>query len=129
MVRFKYNQQLSPPAPLAVVSVSPPNGAAHPAMWPAQIDTGADRTVIPARLADELQLPKLDEANVVSLDGIAAVMSTYSVTLKIRDVSAVTVEALCAEGEDIILLGRDVLNHFRITLDGPRQALSIEDAT
>lgn len=127
MVRFKYNQQLFPPAPLALVQVLDSAGVAHPSVWPAQIDTGADRTVIPSSLVEELQLPKLDEAEVESLDGVAAIMSTYSVTLRIHDLAAVTVEALCAKGDRIILLGRDVLNHFRITLDGPRQALSIED--
>ena len=56
MVRYTYNQQVSPPAPFVHVSVRPPRGGATGITVPAQIDTAADLSVIPGRLAEELPL-------------------------------------------------------------------------
>jgi len=56
MVRYTYNQQVSPPAPFVHVSVCPPREGATGITVPAQIDTAADLSVIPGRLVEELQL-------------------------------------------------------------------------
>ncbi len=127
MVRFKYNQQLSPPAPIALVRILRLDGFAYEGLFPAQVDSGADCTVIPAELAEYLQLSKAREVPVGSLDGSVCMRATSFVTLKIHDLSPITVEAVQAAGEEIILLGRDVLNHFLVTLDGPRQLLSFTE--
>jgi hypothetical protein len=44
----------------------------------------------------------------------------------IRSFPPMTVEVLAHPAEPFILLGRDVLNHYRILLDGPKLALEIE---
>jgi hypothetical protein len=49
----------------------------------------------------------------------------YIAALAIRSLPPVTVKVLANAGEPVVLLGRDVLNHFRLTLDGPQLALEI----
>ena len=48
-----------PPAPFVLVIVSRPDGAASEPDWPARVDTGADRTVIPADVAARLALDEV----------------------------------------------------------------------
>jgi hypothetical protein len=38
----------------------------------------------------------------------------------------ITVEAFASREEPHVLLGRDVLNHFRVLLDGPNLVLEME---
>jgi hypothetical protein len=70
MSRYKYNRQVSPPAPFVYVSVCAAVGGTMSSESPAQRDTNPQ--------------------------------------------------------EPYVLLGRDVLNHFRITLGGPNLALTID---
>jgi aspartyl protease family protein len=129
MVRFKYNKQLQPSAPLTLVRVIRPDGVEFPEVVPAQLDTGADRTVIPAKVASALELHSLRLIPVETLGGAVTRIATCWVSLRIHNLTPVKVEAIRAEGEEIILLGRDFLNHFCITLDGPSEVLTIEAAT
>ena len=81
--------------------------------------------MIPGQLVDELGLLRLDELPVSGFGGQVFLIPTYRVELALRDVEAVIVEVLAHLEEPFILLGRDVLNRYRIVLDGPRLALEI----
>lgn len=92
---------------------------------PALLDVGADRTVIPLRLVEELAVVKSGEATFEGLGGNQTRLALYFVQVVIHDLPPVTVEAAADPQEPYMLLGRDVLNQFRIVLDGPQLALEI----
>lgn len=92
---------------------------------PAQIDTAADRTVIPGGLVARLDLVPLDELPVAGFGGQVLLVRTYLVELAIRGLSTRVVEVFAHEGEPFVLLGRDVLNGHRLVLDGPASTLEI----
>ena len=52
-------------------------------------------------------------------------LDTYVVFLQIHDMHPFGVEVVAHDDESFILLGRDVLNKFRVVLDGPDQILEI----
>ena len=56
---------------------------------------------------------------------VVSTVATYSVEISIHSLEPVLVKAIASEGESIIILGRDILNRFRIVLDGPQSALEI----
>jgi predicted aspartyl protease len=129
-VRYNYNQQVSPPAPFIQLSVSRPDmdvGAS--ASVPAQIDTAADFTVIPESLVEMLHLVQLDQIAVEGFGGHLSVVPTYLVKLSIHDFSPVFVRVLVGRNEPFVLLGRDVLNQFRLILDGPKAVFEIDQAS
>jgi predicted aspartyl protease len=126
MNRYRYNRQVSPPAPFAYVLIRAAVDGATAVESPAQIDTAADLTVIPSRLVEELQLDQLSEFPIVGVDGHMSVLPTFLVQLQIRELPPRVVEVLASSLEPYVLLGRDVLNHFRITLDGPNLVMDIE---
>jgi hypothetical protein len=47
------------------------------------------------------------------------------VEIQVHDMPPVLIRAVLGRNEPFILLGRDVLNNYRITLDGPALALEI----
>jgi hypothetical protein len=125
MVRYTYNQQVSPPAPFVHVSVRPPYEGAAGIVVPAQIDPAADLSVIPARLVEELKLVPLDSVSAVGFAGHTVTLPSFLVEIAIRDLQPVTVKALASHDEPYVLLGRDVLNRFTIVLDGPNLVLEV----
>ncbi len=126
MVRYNYNQQVFPPAPFVYVTVNRPDGPASGVLLPALLDTAADRSVIPYSVVSSLRLVQLDETPIVGFGGHVTTVPTYFVEVQIRHLTAREVEAVASPDEPYCLLGRDILNGLRISLDGPGLTMEIE---
>ena len=125
MVRYLYNQNHRPPAPFVHVTLRDPDGKVELAELPAQIDPAADRTIIPIEVVEQIGLLPLDDISLVGLGGKITSYRTHLVSLAIRRCEAHMIEVAAYNGEPWILLGRDVLNQFRVVLDGPALALEV----
>jgi len=126
MIRYGYNRQVSPAGPFVHVAVHRPDGTGESPEWPAQLDTGADMTVISERSVADLKLTRYRDLVIAGFGGTAVSMTTYLIQLTIRQFPPLVVEALTRPEDTYILLGRDVLNNYRIVLDGPQLAVEID---
>jgi predicted aspartyl protease len=115
----------TPPAPFVLVILARPDGAARTADLPARLDTGADRTVVPARLASDLGLDESERLTFAGFGGQQVELPIYEVRLTVRDLPPVDVRVAASESEPHVLLGRDVLNRYKIVLDCPNLRLEI----
>lgn len=52
-------------------------------------------------------------------------LPTFLLEVGIHQLTPVMVEVLSSDAEPFVLLGRDVMNHYRIVLDGPNLTLEI----
>jgi predicted aspartyl protease len=93
----------------------------------ALVDTGADQTLVPEHLVTDLQLVGLDRVEVQGYDGTARLLSTYLIRLQVRDLEAFEIEIVASPDVANVVLGRDVLNHYTVTLNGPASRLTISD--
>lgn len=125
MIRYRYNQQVSPPAPFIHVTIRRPTSDGPLLTLPALLDTAADFTVIPWRVVDELQLLQHDEVEAVGFGGQATLVTSFIIQLRIHELEPLNIEVLASREEPHVLLGRDVLNAQRIVLDGPELVLEI----
>jgi predicted aspartyl protease len=125
MTRYRYNHQVTPPAPFVYVTLRSPDTAQVSGELPAQLDTGASRTVIPWAALEDLGLIELDQISNIGVGGHVTTMPTFLVQLEIRQLRALTLEIVAIKEEPYVLLGRDVLNNYRIVLDGPQLRLEI----
>jgi len=123
MIRYRYSEDFDPPAPFVHVVLQNLELTVSTAESPAQIDSGADRSVIPREIADRLSLIPVRQITVAGLGGDRRIFDTFLVRLQIRGFDSV-IEMLAAN-EPFIILGRDLLNQFRIQLDGPNRVLEI----
>jgi hypothetical protein len=124
-IRYGYLRQVYPPAPFLNVVLQHPTSGAQLRDVPAQVDTGADRTVLPEKLALALGLPQVGRLDIGGLGGIIHHLFSFAVLLGVHDFPLEPVEIITSSAEEWILLGRDVLNAYRIVLDGPQMALEI----
>jgi predicted aspartyl protease len=125
MTRYTYSSLGRFPAPFVHVSLRGPQGTTTLIDQPAQLDTGADRTIVPWQVVQDLGLVPLDEIELGGLDGRIVILNTFVVELTMRQQTPVMVEVAASRSEPWVLLGRDLLNRFRIVLDGPHSALEI----
>jgi predicted aspartyl protease len=123
---FRYVTAESPPAPYVLVSVGRPDGTTVATDVPAKVDSGADRTVVPTALIEQLKLDEVERREFEGLGGHRVSMPIVRLLVTIRGCLPVEVKAAGNDGEPHILLGRDVLNQFRIVHDGPSGKLTIE---
>ena len=118
-ITFHYAQQESPPAPYVLVSIGRFDGQATLVDLPAKVDSGADRTGIPLQVATQLALDEIDQRPFAGLGSVITTLSIYRAVLTVRGQTSIVADAAGAPGEPHILLGRDVLNLYRVVLDGP----------
>jgi predicted aspartyl protease len=125
MVRYRYNSQVTPPAPFVHVTIRHPTGTEEISNVAALLDTAADMTVLPGEIIERLGLVPADVVPVAGLGGLVEDYPAYFVEVALGDRSIAPVKAIGSSEEAYILLGRDVLNHFQIMLDGPQGILEI----
>ena len=125
MIRYEYQAQLRPPAPFVNVTLRNPVTGAEARDLPAQIDTAADRTLLPASVVQSLALPQMGLIPIGGVGGITQAMPSYPVEVGIHNLPLQSVEVVASVGEPWVLLGRDVLNAHRLVLDGPQSRLEI----
>jgi predicted aspartyl protease len=110
-----------PPAPCALVVITHPRGATEARDVEMLIDTGADVTVIPKHIAASLGLERSSRRyDVAGFDGREGTAEAVEATLIVAGRTYRGNFLLGAEPWGI--LGRNILNTLRITLDGPRLA-------
>lgn len=115
---WSYNQAVQPPAPFLEVIVRHPRISDKFQPISAKLDTGADLSAIPQNVADNLELLAARTILAEAYDGTQTSVETYAIILEVAKARFRQLEVILIP-EDYALLGRDVLNHFYISLNGP----------
>lgn len=112
---YAYDTEIDPPAPLLPVSIASPDDVTAVVLVRAIVDSGADMSVVPVALARDLGLPRVGRVRVRGVvAGANALVYAASIGLAGRSHT----HDVLAMGDETIV-GRDVLNRFVVTLDGP----------
>jgi len=122
---MKYSFNHSPPAPALTVRFTRPLSTQSIELQ-AKLDTGADITVLPQSAINEFRLMPAGRISVFSFNGREEWRYTYFVDLSFHNSKFPMVEVIGARRHDA-LLGRDVLNLMKITLDGKDLSFDLLD--
>ena len=115
---FDYVHHYEPAKPIIELEMSLPGRAKPRVATVMLVDSGADKTMITSDILDALNAKPIDHIRIRGLFGASRSTKLYVVDLHIgrHHIHAVEVAALPAGEENI--LGRDVLNHLVVTLNG-----------
>jgi hypothetical protein len=122
----RYSTDFDPPAPIVGFTVYCPVDHGRAASVRGELDSGADISVMPQRLADELHLMPRRVMIAQGYDGTQNRWATYMVDLEVEGYPVDDVEVIALPCQDAIL-GRDVLNRFIITLNGKELVFDVTD--
>jgi len=111
---FPYSRQFEPPAPVAEITVS----AEGETTLEVVIDTGADASMLPISVLRAVSARFIDKHRVIPVFGRAYSVDLYAVNIQLAGFHIPAVEVIALNGDDDPLIGRDVLNHLIVTLDG-----------
>lgn len=123
----KYNDTLTPPAPVLEIFLSSPGvSASPPTPVEALIDSGAGITVIPRKFVEQLQLKLVDQLPVMGYEGPQSEKpaDVYSVKVFIQDVGDYIVRVVYSN-DDYALIGRDIINRWELFLHGKMSIFEI----
>jgi len=84
---------------------------------PALIDTGADYSVITPAIIQKLQPPRTGTLYIEGYEGKGNFVPLYQVDIEIHEWTFREVEVIVGD-DDYVILGRDILNHFDLRLNG-----------
>ena len=125
MIDVAYGVAANFPYPQVVIELSSIGTGRFVSGVMAKLDTGANRTLLPRALVDSLALPQSGDAEFEVADGVIVILPLFFVRLSVEGLEPVELLVSSSEREDFILFGRDVLNLYRILLDGPNGRLAI----
>jgi predicted aspartyl protease len=120
---YSYDSKFNPPAPVLLIQVSSPSGLS-PVTIPALVDSGADITVIPRLVAQDLNLQPVYVTYSKGFGGVLAENTVLSALVSIEREEPEIIGVLTWD-EDYVLLGRDIINHWKALLDGPGLVLTV----
>jgi hypothetical protein len=125
MIRYRYTTSCNPPAPFVKVRIRDPHTGSEIVDFPAQLDTAADRSVLPSSVIETLDLGADSQLYFQGFGSEIIELPIYLVGIGIHDLPPILTHAVLGENEPYVLLGRDILNSYRITFDGPQLILDI----
>lgn len=123
---YTYLTTYDPPMPALQVRLGYPAEALTLGPVAAIVDTGADGTLVPQSLIDELRAPFVDNVRVRSHWGEWRNMQLFTVDIGIGSLRFPAVEVAGDQGQEIVL-GRNILSQLRLLLDGPAGQMDILD--
>ncbi len=114
----------NPPAPVLGVSLSSPTSQGEVIKIPAVLDSGADMTVIPQNIVQQLQLKYVDEISAVGYDGIVKKTFVYSTKIIFENIGDFIIRVITSDN-DHALIGRDIINKWSVLLRGRNKIFEI----
>ncbi len=109
-----------PPAPVVDIIVKPRPASSRQVgeNVRALLDSGADATMLPESLLARIGAIRIDRRRSRGVYGQARMGSVYLVDIQIGRLVLPSIRAIGLSDNDEPLIGRDVLNHLIVTLDG-----------
>jgi hypothetical protein len=123
---FQYDPDFSPPAPVLEITVHHPKTAGLETEVRAQLDPDSDISVLPESAAHAIRLQRDGELEVEGYDGLVARVPLCVVTLEVVG-EMLPPMSVVVMPRSLAILGRDVLNHFTLTLNGKDLSFKLED--
>jgi predicted aspartyl protease len=122
-VKRRYSTEFDPPAPMVPVSVRAPGGVDLRALL-GKLDSGGDICAVPLSVIEELDLPPVRKVRAAGFAGELVTATVFMMDLVLADMTFSSVEAL-ATRRPYVIVGRSVLRHFVLRLDGPKSELHL----
>lgn len=124
-ISFPYSNNYEPPAPTLEIKILSPESRKFRVIE-TLVDTGADASLIPKSILEELEAHFLQSKQMRGILGQTFTVDVYMVTLEVggqrlRGVTVVGIE----DGKEEPIVGRNILNRLFLLFNGPHERLDV----
>lgn len=124
---YAYLDTYYPPVPTLEITLGYPEESLKLGPLTAIIDTGADGTLVPQALIDQLGAPFVDDIRIRSHWGEWRNIQIFTLDIGIGSLRLPAIEVLGDESGEEIILGRNLLNKLHLLLNGPKNQVEMLD--
>lgn len=122
---YPYNRRYQPAMPVVELALNKSGGSRSDKLHLAVVDSGADGTLVPVNLLEEIGARQVGTARIRGILGESQVADIFLVSLRIGPHLLGAVRAIAGAEGDEIILGRNVLNQLVVTLNGLASTVEI----
>lgn len=115
---YPYDTTFEPPMPVADVQFQSPGRAVLPSTFSALLDSGADGTMVPIDLLEAAEARCVGLARLRGITGAGMTVDVYVLNMRVGSHWVRGVRVVAVAAHTGIVLGRNVLNHLIVTLNG-----------
>lgn len=126
---FEYDSSYYPSAPIVAVVVfaNRIKGESRSRQLTCLVDSGADNTTLPMEVLRAINAPRVERAQIRTVSGVAHSVELFSVVIQIGNIRLGGIRAVGMSNLAEPILGRDILNHLIVTLNGLAGVTEISD--
>jgi len=124
---YAYSGHYDPAAPAVEIEVRGPGLNSKVMRLTALIDSGADATMLPIQVLRAVGAKHVETRYIRGVTGARQLAETYLALIQIGPHTVPTTNAIALTRAEGVILGRDVLNHLVVILDGPAQVVEIAE--
>jgi hypothetical protein len=122
---YDYDLGYLPAMPMVTLRIGRPDSTAT-LVLSRLVDSGADATMIPISYLQEVRAIKRRYVRIRTVSGQLAGASLYTVSLQFAHYRRNWIEVVGNQETDEVIIGRDILNHLVVTLDGLANAVLVQ---
>lgn len=119
-----YNSAYIPAMPMIAIQLRR-FASQPPILLEAIVDTGSDASLIPLRYLHQLQARKGHTQWLSGVAGGRYKVDLYAVSVQIGQYRPMYVNVVGTNKQDEVIIGRDVLNEFVVTLNAPAHVVEL----
>ncbi len=121
---YDYDRHYAPAMPAVEITIG--QALATPQLLlRALVDTGADATMIPLQYLRQIQAELCDQAWVRAVTTHRVRVDIYAISVQISDFEQAYLEVVANTRTGEVILGRDILNHLLVTLNGLARTVEV----
>lgn len=121
---YLYDESFQPAMPVVEVSVDGYSGPPLQTLK-AIVDSGADGTMLPVDLSQAVDAQYADTVMMHGVLGVGEPVDRYTVAISLSTLTLHGIDAVAVPTGTEGVIGRDVLNHLMLALNGPAHTTQI----
>lgn len=126
---YEYDNEYNPAMPVVDINIGRAMGTASLALK-ALVDSGADASLVPINFLQEIQARRSRKIWMRGTAGGRTLVDLYQISLQLGPFAQTLLEVVGSIQNNEVIVGRDVLNHLSVTLNGPAYTVEVlEDTT
>jgi len=121
---YQYDASYNPAMPIVDIEIGRAMDEVSVSLT-ALIDSGADATIIPMRFLQQIRARRSRKKWMLGTTGGRLLVDLYPISIQLGPLTQAHLEVVGDTKNGEVIVGRDILNHLTVKLDGPGNSVEV----